>query len=445
MDKILTIAQKELYITFTDKLRLLLMLGTPLMIATILGFAFGGGGGDLTISDIPVAIVNLDEGADDNINYGTTVTAILLSEPISDEQEQTCSLIENDNTETSQSLDDYLNAEKLDSAEAARAGVDDGTYAAAVIIPANFSRALSPDAVSLATDDTVETTRVEIYGSGASPTSATIVRSITEAVINPMVTGSTTIRASIKTYTANPLNLPKIMAADSDAFADFACGFNTSFNTISLVQQPIDGLQKRSAFESILIMIGSAQVLFFSLTIANASVLSIYTERKIGVLQRLLSSPTPRVTILTGKLLSTVLIVLIQIGILLLALSVVASLNNGSFTWLWGNPVLVLVVLVITALAVSGVAVFIAGIARTPEEAQLIGLLVALGLAILGGSFGFQLDGIGKFSLIYWGVDALNTLSGGSSDIGLNLLVLAAHGIILFTIGAWLFNRRVTV
>jgi ABC-2 type transport system permease protein len=445
MDKILTIAQKELYTTFTDRPRLLLMLGTPLMIAIILSLVFGSGGGDLTISDISVAVVNLDEGASNNVNFGETVASILLSEPILGGQQQICSIVGSDTAVSGQSLDGFLNAERLDSVETARAGVNDGIYAAAVIIPANFSRILSPDMLTLATDSTVETVYVEIYGSGASPISASVVRSITEAIINPMVTGSTTIRASIQVFVGNPSNLTIMTTADTESFADFTCAFSPSLNTISLVQQAMDGIQSRSGFEQVLITLGSAQALFFSISMANASIQSIYTDRQTGVLQRMLSSPTPRIYILGGKLASTVLIVLVQIGILLLALTSVASLNNGSLTWLWGNPLLVLVMLLITALAVSGVAVFIAGITRTQEESQLIGTLIGLGLAILGGSFGFQLGAVSKFSLIWWGVDGLNTLSGGSTDIGLNVLVLAAHGIILFTIGAWLFNRRVTV
>lgn len=62
MDKIFTVTWKELYSSFTDRPRLLYMLATPLAISLILGLAFGGGSGDLTIQDIPVAIVNLDVG-----------------------------------------------------------------------------------------------------------------------------------------------------------------------------------------------------------------------------------------------------------------------------------------------------------------------------------------------------------------------------------------------
>ena len=63
-----------------------------------------------------------------------------------------------------------------------------------------------------------------------------------------------------------------------------------------------------------------------------------------------------------------------------------------------------------------------------------------------GGAFGFQLpEVVSRFSLLYWGSGAFQKLANGSTDIGLNLVVLFALGAVMFTVGFWMFNRRLDV
>ncbi len=65
MTKILTITWKELYTTFRDRNLIMIMFLTPIVLSTIMGLAFGGLGGDnvsATFGDIPIVVVNLDEG-----------------------------------------------------------------------------------------------------------------------------------------------------------------------------------------------------------------------------------------------------------------------------------------------------------------------------------------------------------------------------------------------
>ncbi|MYH63810.1 MAG: hypothetical protein F4148_19360, partial [Caldilineaceae bacterium SB0675_bin_29] len=92
MRKILAVAFKELYVTFRDRNMILLMFATPLVLSTIIGMAFGGGGGDSGLpdfADITIAVVNLDEGVDlqetinlpdqfPNLGAGPTDPAALL-------------------------------------------------------------------------------------------------------------------------------------------------------------------------------------------------------------------------------------------------------------------------------------------------------------------------------------------------------------------------------
>ena len=98
------------------------------------------------------------------------------------------------------------------------------------------------------------------------------------------------------------------------------------------------------------------------------------------------------------------------------------------------------------SLAVSGIGVLIVGLARTPEQVQIIGPMVNMTLGVLGGSFGFGLpDPLPNLSLIHWGTTAFEQLASGQGNIGLNLLVLLAQGLIFFGIGSWFFKRRLNL
>src|SRR5215468_9739934 len=82
--KVLNIAWRSLYVTYTDRNLILIMIATPLALATIIGLAFSGfisGGNDVPIHDIPVAIVNLDQTVNANgtqVNDGQILVNLLI-------------------------------------------------------------------------------------------------------------------------------------------------------------------------------------------------------------------------------------------------------------------------------------------------------------------------------------------------------------------------------
>lgn len=458
MQKLFTFAWKQLQYVYADKGLLLFMLITPVALATIMGLAFGSSGGSLSLPEISVAVVNLDQGEGDT-NYGDTIASILLSENAvntGDNSTTTCSLINETASADSdvpqqQSLDDLFNAVTVTSAEIARDGVNNGDYVVAVIIPENFSASLAPDINFLdlpesPEDITITPVTLEIYGSGGSPISSIVVRSVTEAITGQIITGSTAVNATISTILENPLNLVAMTSADDTAFADFSCAFIPSINPIQMTRLPLDDVQAESDFVQIMVAMGSAQAVFFAIFTMNSTLLSIYTDKKQWILQRLLMTPTPRLTIIGGKILGAMALVFVQVGLLLLTMTLIASVVMGEVLFIWGSNIpLLLLLTFVVGLSVSGLGVFVIGLAKNAEQAQIFGTLTALGMAMLGGAFGFQLPGIEQLSIIYWGVDGYSKLSGGSTDIMQNMLILLVVGTVLFAIGSWLFNRRVEV
>ncbi len=128
----------------------------------------------------------------------------------------------------------------------------------------------------------------------------------------------------------------------------------------------------------------------------------------------------------------------------MLALTLVGSLLEGRLIFIWGEDFLrVSAVLVSISIAVSGLGMLLAGFLKTPEQAGVFGSVINIGLAVLGGAFGFQLpDAISSVSLLFWGRDAFEKLATNGGDVGLNIAVLAGQGLVMYAIGLYLFNRR---
>lgn len=452
MKKIWAIAQKEIYLTFTDRNLLVVMIITPLILSTIIGFAFGGGGDTGGIRNIPLAIVNQDIGVAGE-NYGERLMGILTGDtrPVAESSNACSSLLNDDNSDTGRmTLDELLDAQILTDPEAARRAVDIGEYAVAIIIPSDFTERLTPDVgpVALANSDSpIRGTQIEVYANSGNPVSGSVVRSVVESISNSFVTGNIAIAATIQTLTQTPTLLPRLLNAPEAAFDDFACGFLPDLQTIQIAQVPLTQTQTLSAFGQIIVRIGSAQAVFIAVFTGIFGILSIFDERNDWTLQRLLISPTSRAVVLGGKIVGNLATTLLQMVLLMSAMMIIVSLVEGRLVFIWGTNALAIAVVVLAiVLCVSGIGVLVNGLAKTREQAQLFGPLINMGLGIGGGSFGFTVPFIiAQFSLIFWASDALFRLSNNDGDIARHIVVLLSQGAVMFGIGLYFFNKRVTV
>lgn len=442
MSKILNIAWKELFVTYTDRNLLLIMIVTPLALSTIIGLAFSGfigsAGSDIPIRDIPVALVNLDvpvEGSGQPIHLGETFVSLFIpsGDNAADADNPLLSLTE---------------AALLTDAAEARAGVDAGTYNAAIIIPPDFSRSLTPT-----TDDLdLRVSPVEVYTSRAAPVSASIIRSVTENIVNQFVTGGVTIAAAlgalIERAQQDPVFGIQFAAGASRWSPDFAAAFNSASQPITIDQRTVSG--EVASFNP-LVAFGAAQALFFMIFTAVQGANSVLYERRDGTLQRMIVSPTSRLTILLGKLLGALATCIVQVALLFFFLNLVSIVLSGSFQIIWGDHLgLVALVIVAGALAACGIGAVVTAIARTPEQVNIIGGLLAMFFGLFSGAF-FDLRALGSLAALgratpnFWAVDAFTQLSLGRVDIGLNLIALLLIGAVSFIVGLALFERRLNV
>ncbi|MBK8030304.1 MAG: ABC transporter permease [Chloroflexi bacterium] len=444
MSKILALIWKELYTTYTDRNLLLIMVVTPLALATIIGTAFSGffgGGSDAPIRDIPVALVNLDAGVEQNgqaVNNGDIIVDLLV--PPADASAETLE----DNV-----LFQLTNAVELTDADAARAGVDDGTYAAAIIIPADFSAQ-----VSYGQNDPIQPTTIELYASSARPTSASVLEAIVQNITNTIATGNITIQSTIDELIARAQSDPAFglrfgLASSTGTFApDFTPAFDPANNPLRIEQQTVTGEAQRF---NPLVLFGSAQAIFFMMFTAIGSATGLLEERRDGTLQRQLVSPTARLTLLVGKFIGVFLNCLVQVALLALALTLVGSLLEGQFRFIWGdNLFLVALTLITVALATGGIGTFVVSLVKTPEQANILSGVIGLLFGVLGGAF-FSIDNVPVLNQVrvitpnYWGVDAFTQLALNQGGIEINLIMLTLIGAIFFIAGVTIFNRRLEV
>ena len=455
MRKVWAIAWKDMYSTFTNRGLLAIMFAAPLALATIISLAFGGTG-SAGISDIPVAIVNLDAGdPDTGFNGGAIVVSAFVPAPEGAAASEApspgsaCPAEESASSDAAGvSLFDLTNAVELDDPAAARAGVDDGTYTAAVIIPADFSRSVvySPNKREIAP------VPIEVYGSAGRPITAGIVRSIVESIANQIIVGYVSVAATVETTLARAPS-PLVGGAQAAALSSseaaqraFACAFSPAYSVIAIDQQTVG--QTGLTRNNLLVTFGSAQAAFFALFTASAAAASILEEKRDGTLSRILVTPTSRITFMLGKLIGTYAQVLVQIAFLIVGFTIIASLLAGQITLLWGSDWLSLLLLVLaTALSAAGVGMIAAAVGRTAEQGQIIGGVIAMLMGILGGAF-FNLAALGdleiftRLSIVRWGSEGFARLAAGQGDVLANVVVLALLGAAFFGISLYAFYRR---
>ena len=464
LQRALIIARKDLFLRFTNRNQLLLMVAVPLALSSIIALVFGNLGGpddNLVMRDIPLGIVNLDAGTQQQgreVNYGEGLVQLLTGSEAGGVT-VACPLAAAAPANAGSVLNELFDASALDDVAAGRALVEDGELAALIIVPTDFSARLNPRiAPGTASLYPEPPAAIEVYSDAARPLESLVARSVAQGYGERLLTGNVALGAAINTLIVQqPLAALRLAgSADDEAIAAaLACGFSDLAVGVQLVARGIepgagtdaDAAQPVQVSTYILRLIGTAQATFFALFVAQFGVLSVLQERQAGTLQRILTTPTSRGSFLAGKLLGTFITALVQLLLLMCALSLVASLLEGRPLLIWGANLLALfAILLPLSLAVSGLGVLLIAFVQRTEQVGPVGSIINILLAMLGGAFGFSVpEPIARVSLVYWATDAMAKLGAGNLDVALNALALALQGALLFGIGLWLFRRRVEV
>lgn len=156
-------------------------------------------------------------------------------------------------------------------------------------------------------------------------------------------------------------------------------------------------------------------------------------ERSAGITRRLSGAPVRAWMVPLSKLIVSVLLLILQFGIIIVFTSMV--FNNY-----WGASVKsILMLFGAIILAVSAWSVFVASVSSSPASADVIGNLGILLMAVAGGSIyplssmpGFM-RGLSRLTINRWAMDGFMVLFSGNdaAGTGLHSLVLAMMACIL--------------
>lgn len=440
LNKILHIAWTNIYITYTDRGAVVIMLLIPVLLSSIISLAFGEGAEDVNLEAAKLGIINQDAGYEDSFgnaqNWGGIYTDVLAASP-------------------SPELADLIEGQILEiSPEEARAQVESGQLDALIILPPDFTaRAMGGEASAA----------LELLYNPGDSIKVTIVLSVVEGITAQLNRGQAGTLVLVGDSPLPPPNqepaylisrameanqMAQIQAAADAAITELysnELGGGISLNSLTLTGEA-------EVFDSLKYFAPSMAVLFLSFS-AAAGAKSILEESRNGTLQRIMTTPTPRWAFMAGKMLGVFASGVIQMAILILTMPFIASLL-GRDPNVWGTNIPGLILTVFAAVgATTGLGLMIAAFSKTPRQADNIANAILVILAMLGGAFVPVenvpvLDALSRFSLNYWSVEAFTQLSGGLEDA--NSLFLAWGALLLMTVvffgGAlWGFGRRLDI
>lgn len=164
--------------------------------------------------------------------------------------------------------------------------------------------------------------------------------------------------------------------------------------------------------------------LMITLTIVTGKILE---ARKIGVWYRLLSTPSSRINIMGGYMLSFFLIGWLQVAILMVA-------SHFIFGTVWGNLIAQFCLVSSLLLCAIGLGLMVAGFVKTTEQQMLFGIIIISPTCMLGGVYWpIELvpDFMQKMALFvpqYWAMEGFKTVM---SQGGTLIDVLGSVGILL--------------
>ena len=428
MRKLWVLALKEIRVTIRDLGALVSLVVSPLLLTLAIGAAFGAGG-SATLSDIPVLVLDQDQGA-----FSEELRAAFEA----------------------QQDEGLLSLTYVSDGAAARRQVEADEAAALVIIPEGMSASILPlgplvqeqmglDVFEMSGEDIealsleqriklgeiyqqsqqteVEPAVVEIYASPEYQISASVVKGIVQSVlerINMTVAGINVIVAE---------TVEGQMAAGGDAMASsFGLGspnFDQQESTALPIKVEVVSSSGRS-FSWLDYSATSMAVLFLMFGVTSGG-RTLLAERMTGTLPRLLTSPTGSLVILIGKMAGIVLTGLLQVGVLWGATSLI-----GAY---WGAPLGVAVAILALVVAATGVGAVISAWSKTPGQAGALGTAVTLVGAAASGSFlprenlPAWLQKISFITPNAWGIEIFGRLQSGEGLRGIFPLLAGLAGL----------------
>jgi ABC-2 type transport system permease protein len=335
--KILNIAWNDIRIEFSERSTLVFFLILPVVFTAVLASALGSGGDPNADTRFAVLVVDEDQ-SQLSVDFIANLETSAIIRPVTATAADAATLF------------------------------DDGDAPVLLTIPAGFGDSLlAGEATNLSLRTAPGDTSVlavqqalQAATGRASLAVSTALSSVSAAeAIEPF-----SDEAARQTYFQQSLDMAQELAAEPPVRLEVTQGANVNPQTATGSEQASSG---QLVGWVLLTLIGAAELLV--------------NERLGGTLRRLLVTPTPKATIMLGKITGRLALGLLQMTLLIVIGALVFKVN-------WGRSPAALIVIMLTfALAAVAFGVMLGALVRTRSQANGLTLLSGLLMAALGGAW----------------------------------------------------------
>lgn len=420
--KIIDIALKDLSRSYRSAFAIGMTIVAPLLLVGLISFAFGGAfSGSSDIPAVSVGVLNQDHLMDTSVldqSLGENIRSMFFDE----------------------SVQSWLVARDFKDEASLRTALDNREIGVAVIIPAQFSQDLltgnKDKQVLIISDPTLSIT-------------PQVIENMVASMLDAVAGGGVAVEVFQERLAANGIQPdPNLITSLIERYGAWYQDFQRNLfhhpdqAALAMVTTTAETGNSNPLFQMVGIMM-AGQMIFFAFFTGGYAMMSILQENEEGTLARMFTLPLKRTTILTGKLLAVILIVMVQGIVMVIA-------GHYIFRIQWGNPWMVILALAGQVLAASGLGVFLISFVKTSKQAGPIlgGALTALGM--LGGLFTANMnmpEAFQKLSIFTpqgWVIKGWQVVLNNQplTDLLVPLMIMTVIGIVLFTVGAYRFNLR---
>ena len=401
MRELAVLVAKDIQLLIRDRWALMFLLLAPIVVISVAGFSlttfYGGQGGSETVFVLPVA--DLDGGE--------------VAEQLVASLERAAG----------------LRVERVDEPEARRLVVEAGEAGAALIVPEGFTTGFRRGRevrLVLLTDPVKHLELLRIKSEVGRVQAALVASQVASRVaVVEVLTHAGDVDFETVSEDAGELAsrlIDKSVGLDEQSLTSSS----TSFNTFD---QNVPGFGVTFLMLGMLLGVG----------------LGLVDERDWGILHRLTASPVSTGTIVTGKVISRLLIGVVQMVILF-------AFGRAAFGISLG-PSLLALGLVIGGVSFASAAfgLLVASLAPTRDSVVQLGTIAIMGMAAIGGCWwpmSIEPKWLQRLAHLFptaWAMEAFNDLmlrERSLSDVRLAVAALVVFGLIYLAVGRRLYLRR---
>jgi ABC-2 type transport system permease protein len=403
------IARKDLLETLKDRNSFFLLLVMPLVLITVIGFAFGSftGNGSSQIT-IGVAMSNQDNGF-----LGKAITQALKI----------------DNPSLKITINQYNDPNQVKNQVANNSSINIG-----VVIPVGASNAL----IAAASSGKAPKNIVQVYSlPNNNDARITAIQNIVTTVLTSEIAGSNAV-GQVYSVCNQPGNHCAQSSINTQSIAS-TVGQASATGGSSAIQSLTAGKAVQfNNFDQVV----PGYAIFFALFGINAVAGTILQEKEDGTFRRLLIAPIQRYALLGGKLLAQFLLTLTQLAVLFTVGYFAFHLTIGSWPGL-------IALLIGASFATTGLGILLVSVVKTRRQLNPVVTLIVLVTSAIGGAWWplfiepQWMQNIAKVGITAWAMEGLNGVMIFGKDfaqIAPDLLGLLAYGLICFFIATRLFR-----